>query len=101
MSDVMSEVMDELIPGVYAAMTQMYVERFTLAEIEQLQAFYASPVVRKATVLSIEELPRLLQPMFQSMQQMQPKIQQRMEAASAHLKTEGIDLSQPQPQQGQ
>jgi hypothetical protein len=97
MTESLTETMGSVMPAVYSAMTQMYVERFTLAEIEQLNAFYASAVVRKATVMSIEEMPRLMQPMMQSMQQIGPQIKQRMDAASEQLKREGIDLSPPKP----
>ena len=101
MTESLTETMGSVMPAVYGAMTQRYVERFTLAEIEQLNAFYGSAVVRKATVMSIEEMPRLMQPMMQSMQQIGPQIKQRMDAAAAELKREGIDLSPPKPQQQQ
>ena len=94
----MGEMMKAMKPALYAAMTQLYTERFSVGEIEELQRFYASPVVRKATTLTMEEMPRLMQPMMAGMRDWAPKIQERMQAAQATLKAEGIDISPPQQQ---
>lgn len=98
MGGVMGEMMTAMKPALYAAMTQLYTERFSVGEIEELQRFYASPVVRKATTLTMEEMPRLMQPMMAGMRDWAPKIQERMQAAQATLKAEGIDISPPQQQ---
>lgn len=98
MGAAMGEMMTAFKPGLYAAMTQLYTERFSVAEIEELQRFYASPVVRKSTTLSMEEMPRLMQPLMAGMRDWAPKLQARMEAARATLRAEGIDLTPPQPQ---
>lgn len=97
MTEALTEAMGSVMPAIYGAITQLYVDRFTLTEIEELNAFYSSAVVRKATVLTLDEMPRLMQPMMQSMQLMGPRIQQRMDAATEQLRREGIDLSPPQP----
>lgn len=99
MTEALTEAMGSVMPAVYGAMTQLYVDRFTLAEIEELNAFYGSAVVRKATLLTMDEMPRLMQPMMQSMQLLGPQIQQRMDAATEQLKREGIDLAPAQPAQ--
>jgi len=91
-------MMKAMKPALYAAMTQLYTERFSVGEIEELQRFYASSVVRKATTLTMEEMPRLMQPMMAGMRDWAPKIQERMQAAQATLKAEGIDISPPQQQ---
>jgi hypothetical protein len=98
MGGVMGEMMKAMKPALYAAMTQLYTERFSVGEIEELQRFYASSVVRKATTLTMEEMPRLMQPMMAGMRDWAPKIQERMQAAQATLKAEGIDISPPQQQ---
>lgn len=97
MSETLVEHMRTVMPSLYQSMADLYAERFTRAEIEQLQAVYASPLVRKATLLGAEEMPRLMQPIMQSMQQLAPVIQQRMQTVVNELKQEGIDLSPPAP----
>jgi hypothetical protein len=92
---VVGEMMVAIKPGLYAAMTSMYVERFSLAEIQELDRFYANPTVRKATLLGAEEMPRLMQPMMGALQQWGPRIQERANATIAKLKAEGIDISPP------
>lgn len=93
MTAVTTELMQSVKSGLYSAMTTLYAERFSVAELLELQRFYASPVVRKATLMVAEDMPRLMQPMLASMQQMAPRMKERMDAATARLKAEGIDPS--------
>lgn len=92
MSTVMSETMTGIMPGVNTAMIDLYVERFTVAEITELQRFYESPLGMKAFAV-MDDLPRLMQPMMQSLQDMQPVLTRRLEAAVERLRLEGIDLA--------
>jgi hypothetical protein len=96
MDPVMAEMFKQVMPAMYAAMTQMYAERFTLAEIQELQRVYTSPTVRKATVLGMEELPRLMQPMMGSFQQWAPKMRAASQRADQRLRAEGIVLDHAQ-----
>ena len=93
MTAITTELMQSVKSGLYNAMTTLYAERFSVAELLELQRFYASPVVRKATLMVAEDMPRLMQPMLASMQQMAPRMKERMDAATARLKAEGIDPS--------
>lgn len=94
MSTVMSDTMTRIMPGVNAAMVDLYVERFTVAELTELQRFYESPLGLKAFAV-MDDLPRLMQPMMQSLQDMQPVLSRRLEAAVERLRLEGIDLGPP------
>jgi hypothetical protein len=87
-----SDLLNEMIPEMYAQMEQVFADHFTLAEIKQLQGIYTSPVFRKGTEVMMTEMPQLMKPMMARMQQMQPKIEQRVEAAKQQLKAEGIEL---------
>ncbi len=93
--DATAELMKELMPGVYAAVTEVYVERFTVSEIQAVQAFYDSPAGRKSVTVMMDDMPRLMQPMVQSLQSRMPALQQRIQAAVQQLKAEGIDLEPP------
>lgn len=86
----MGEWMKEVMPGMYATMTDVYVERFTLAEIGEIQRFYDSSAGRKSATVMQEDMPRLMAPMMQTLQSRAPQIKVRMDAAMEQLKAEGI-----------
>jgi hypothetical protein len=94
MSAAMTDTMASIMPAVNAATIDLYVERFTLAELAELQRFYKSPLGTKAFAI-MDDLPKLMQPMMQALQDAQPVIAQRIEAAIERLRLEGIDLSPP------
>lgn len=87
-----TELMKELTPGVYAVMTEVYSERFTLGEIQ------AVPAGRKSLTLMMDDMPRLTQPKVQSLQSRMPALQQHIQAVVQQLKVEGIDLEPPKRQ---
>jgi hypothetical protein len=91
----MTEMLKEVMPGMYATMVDIYVERFTLAELQEVRRFYVSATGRKSMTVMLEDMPRVMQPMMQAMQTQAPKLQLRMEAAAAKLRGEGIELPQP------
>ncbi len=95
LSEGMGDVMARLMPEVNAAMTRIYVERFTLAEIEAVRRFYDSPAGRKSMAVVAQDLPQLMQPIMQGMQAEAPKMQARAEAALQRLAAEGITLQPP------
>ncbi len=95
MATTMGEWAQEMLPGMYAAMTDIYVERFTLAEIEELQRFYNSTAGRKSITVMQEDMPRLMAPMMQNLQTRASVIKQRMDAAVERLAQEGIQLKPP------
>ncbi len=95
LSEGMGEVMGRLLPEVNAAMTRLYVERFTLAEIEAMHSFYASPVGRKSMAVVAQDLPELMHPMMQALQAEAPKMQARVQKAVGILASEGIQLQPP------
>jgi len=97
LSEGLGEVMARLMPEVNAAMTRVYVERFTLAEIRAVQAFYDSPAGRKSMAVVAQDLPQLMQPLMQGLQAEAPRMQARVEAAIQRLADEGIALRPPQP----
>jgi hypothetical protein len=97
LSEGMGEVMARLMPEVNAAMTRIYVERFTLAEIRAVHAFYESPAGRKSMAVVAQDLPQLMQPLMQGLQAEAPRMQARVEAAVQRLADEGIPLRPPQP----
>lgn len=99
MDPVMAEMFKQMMPGMYAAMTQLYAERLTVSEIQELQRMYASPTMRKATVMAMEDMPRFMQPAMQSMGDMAQKFQGVAQRASERLRAEGIHLDPPPQQQ--
>jgi hypothetical protein len=80
----------------YSAMTEVYATRFTLAEIRELQRFYTSETGQKSVTVMQDDLPRMMQPMMQTIQAQMPRLQQRIEAAMQQLRNEGIVLQDPQ-----
>ncbi len=92
MTEGLGELMKEIMPGMYRAMAQVYVERFSLAEIEDVRRFYDSSAGRKSVTVLAEDMPRLMQPMMQSLQSQMPRLQRRIEAAQRQLRQEGIVL---------
>ncbi len=97
LSEGMAELMARVMPEVNAAMTRLYVERFTLDEIRAVQAFYDSPAGRKSMTVVAQDLPQLMQPMIQGLQAEGPRMQARVQAAIQRLADEGISLRPPEP----
>jgi hypothetical protein len=97
LSEGMAELMARLMPEVNAAMTRVYVERFTLGEIQAVRAFYDSAPGRKSMTVMAQDMPQLMQPMMQGLQAEVPRMQGRVEAAIQRLAAEGIVLQPPQP----
>jgi hypothetical protein len=97
MTAAVTDMMREVMPTVYAGMEAVYVQHFSLLELQELQRFYTSPLGRKSVNVMMEDMPRLMQPMLGAVQAQAPKLQQRMEAASERLRAEGIDLKPAKP----
>lgn len=100
MSSTLSELMKDVMPATYAAMADAYVARFSLAEIQDVRRFYESSAGRKSVTVMVDDMPRLTQPMMDGLQHQMPRLQQRIEAAVAQLRREGIQL-QPPPTKAQ
>ncbi len=95
LTEGLGEIMARVMPEMNAAMTRLYVERFTLAEIEAVRSFYDSAAGRKSMAVMAQDLPQLMQPMTQVMQTEAPKLQGRVMQALARLAAEGIPLQPP------
>lgn len=95
MTIAVSEMFKDLMPGMVELMTNPYVDRFSLAELQELQRFHTSPVGVKSMTVMMDDMPRVMQPMMQAVQAQTPRLVQRMQAAQAKLKDEGIDLAPP------
>jgi hypothetical protein len=76
-------------------MTRLYVERFTLAEIEAVRSFYESSAGRKSMAVVAQDLPQLMQPMMLAIQAEAPKLQGRVMQALERLAAEGIQVQPP------
>jgi hypothetical protein len=74
MTSAVMEMMREVMPTVYTAMENVYVQKFSLAELQDLQRFYTSALGRKSVDVMMEDMPRLMQPMMSSMQAQAPKL---------------------------
>lgn len=95
MTTALTEMLREVMPAMYTAMEDVYVQNFSLGELQELQRFYTSALGRKSVNVMMEDLPRLMQPMMGSLQAQAPKLQQRLEATAERLRAEGIDLKTP------
>ncbi len=95
MGSTLGEWVQDMMPSLYATMTDIYVERFTLAEIQELRRFYDSSAGRKSVTVMQEDMPRLMAPMMQNMQSRAPQLKERMDAAAQRLEQEGIRLKPP------
>jgi len=95
MSAETSALLADVMPSLYAAMREIYVERFTLAELRELRQFYDSSAGRKSLTVMQDDMPRLMQPMVQMMQGRAPQLRQRIEAAVRQLQSESIELQAP------
>ncbi len=91
------ELVREAVPAMYAAMEDLYVERFSLLELQEVQRFYSSIAGRKSMSVMMDDMPRMMQPMMKTMRDRSPQVQQRLEAAVQRLRAEGIDFEQVKP----
>jgi hypothetical protein len=92
-SAAVADMLRSIMPTMYAAIEDLYVQRFSLAELQEVQRFYTSTPGRKSVVVIMEDLPQLMQPMMQRIQNEAPAMQGRLEAAAQRLREEGIELS--------
>ncbi len=92
-----TEMMREVMPTVYAGMETLYLQRFSLAELQELLRFYTSSLGRKSVNVMLDDMPQLRQPMMNSMQAQAPQLQKRMEAVTERLRAEGIELKPAKP----
>jgi hypothetical protein len=97
LTHAVTEMMREVMPTVYAGMETVYVQRFSLAELQELQRFYTGSLGRKSVNVMMDDMPRLMQPMMNTLQAQAPRLQQRMEAVTERLRAEGIDLKPAKP----
>jgi hypothetical protein len=95
MTAAMSDSLKDLMPGMLEVMTKVYVERFSVAELQELLRFHTSAVGIKSMTVMMDDMPRMMQPVMQNMQAQMPRMAQRMQAVQAKLKEEGIDLMPP------
>jgi hypothetical protein len=95
LTEGLGEVMGRVMPEMNAAMTRLYVERFTLAEIEAVRSFYESSAGRKSMAVVAQDLPQLMQPMMLAIQAEVPKLQGRVMQALERLAAEGIQVQPP------
>jgi hypothetical protein len=95
LTEGLGEVMARVMPEMNAAMTRLYVERFTLAEIEAVRSFYESSAGRKSMAVVAQDLPQLMQPMMLAIQAEVPKLQGRVMQALERLAAEGIQVQPP------
>ncbi len=93
----LTETLKESMPALYTAMEDLYVQRFSLAELRELERFYTSATGRKSVSVMMDDMPALMQPMMRTMQGRAPMMQQRMEAAVERLRAEGIELQTGKP----
>lgn len=92
MTAAMTEMMREVMTTMYTAMEDVYVQNFSIGELQEVHRFYTSTLGRKSMNVMMEDLPRLMQPLMARMQAQAPKLQQRLEAAAESLRAEGIEL---------
>ncbi len=79
---LLESAMAELFPPMMAILADNYAQKFTLQELADLVKIYEMPVVRRATSIAIESMPKLMEPMMQSFAQraqtMVPRITQAL-----------------------
>jgi len=91
-TEAVRELVREALPAMFGAMEDLYVERFSLPELQEVQRFYSSAVGRKSMTVMMDDIPRMMQPMMKTMRDRGQQIQQRLEAAVQRLREEGIEL---------
>ncbi|RYE03126.1 MAG: DUF2059 domain-containing protein [Sphingomonadales bacterium] len=90
MGEEMGPVMDAIEPGVRAALSRAFARRFTLAQLNDLEGFFATPT---GTAFGREFMAAFMDPemmqemgaMMPEMMKIMPKLMQRFEAETAHL----------------
>lgn len=90
MSDGMSAVMTGMEPEMRAAMAGAYARRFTTAELNDMNAFFATPSGRRyasesVTIMQDAELMRAMQALHPRLMGAMPGIIDKVKTATAHL----------------
>lgn len=93
MTDAMSDVMVSLEPRVREALTRAYAREFTLAELQDLRGFFATPAGGRYAARSMELFmdPEMLKTMNQAMPEIMKQMPALMEKAMAATR----DLPKP------
>jgi hypothetical protein len=89
--EVMGEMMGELQPLIARASADYFARRLTLAELDELVGLFSTPAGRKFAEawLGLSQDPgftEMMRPMLPLMIQMSARIDERVRAASAHLR---------------
>lgn len=93
LEEVVLELLDETTPELLERMIPIYAAHFTLAEIQELNAFQRSPIGRK----SAQVQPQILQDSLMVSQEWSASFTPRMlERLETRLEAEGINLGGPQ-----
>ena len=82
------------MPRVMEQLEAFYARNFNVSELQELQAYYANPTVRKSMQLLPDFMPQAMKPVMDDMVKDMPAMQARIQQALAQLKSEGIELKQ-------
>ena len=83
------------MPNMIAGFENMYLTKLSSNELVELHKFLTSDLGKKQAKMTLEELPRLMEPVMQASAQMGQRIGPKMAAEFLKLESEGIRLKQP------
>jgi hypothetical protein len=93
MFDEMASLMSEVEPDVRVALSNAYARRFTVTELNDLHAFFATPTGK---IYAAESMTLMMGPdMMKAMQSFMPKMMQHMPAIMAKVEAATKDLPPP------
>ena len=87
------QALDEFFPPLLLSLENTYAQEFSLPELTELLKTHENPLFQRSTSLALNNLPKLMEPMMQSMQQRSQSVDSRVREA---LKKEGL-LPPPKP----
>jgi hypothetical protein len=84
--------MKNTLPKIEEAVTDLYIRRFSLQELQQLKDFHSSDVGKKSFSVSLEEIPALMAPLMKDAGAFGGSMGARFAEINMQLEKEGIKL---------
>ena len=82
-STFLDGVIAEIFPSMMQSMADLYADKFTASELNELITIHENPLFKRGTTIAIEGMPKLMMPYMQSIQQRAQVLGPRMNQALA------------------
>lgn len=91
-AQAMEAWMKDSLPKILDASIDLYAQRFSLQELQQLKNFHTSELGKKSIAVTIEEIPKLMEPLMKDASVFGATMGKRFAEINMQLEKEGFNL---------